>query len=128
MNVIFFDGYCGLCNGFIDFVMKHDMQNKFLFSPLQGEFAKSHLSPEEIQDLKSVIVMINENKFRKSKAVFAIFKELGGMWSFFLVLNILPLRILDFGYEIVASNRYRWFGKRSTCRLPSAEEKLKFLS
>lgn len=127
MKVIFFDGYCGLCNGFVDFVMKFDKKNKFLFSPLQGEFAKSKLTTNEIHDLKSVIVIINETKFRKAKAVFLVLKELGPLWSIFQILNILPSRFLDWGYDLIAENRYHLFGKSSTCRLPTAEEKLKFL-
>jgi predicted DCC family thiol-disulfide oxidoreductase YuxK len=127
MKVIFFDGYCGLCNGFIDFVMKIDKKGVFKFSPLQSEFAKAHLKPEDIEQLKSVVVLIDGNTFRKAPGVMKVFKELNGMWKAFSALGILPSGFLNFGYDLVAENRYRLFGKRETCRLPTPEERTRFI-
>ncbi len=127
MKVIFFDGYCGLCNGFVDFVLKIDKAEVFKFSPLQSEFAKAHLRPEDIQQLKSVVVLIEGNTFRKAPAVTKVFAELEGGWKALSVLGILPSGILNFGYDLVAENRYRLFGKRETCRLPTPEERTRFI-
>ncbi len=127
MRVIFFDGYCGLCNGFVDFMMKVDRKGLFKFSPLQGEFAKSHLSQNDILDLKSVVILIDGKTYRKAKGVFKALGELGGPWMAFLLLNILPSSFLNFFYDVVAANRYRLFGKRATCRLPSQEERSRFI-
>lgn len=127
MNVIFFDGYCGLCNGFIDFMLKVDRHNVFRFSPLQSDFAKGQLPDEDITDLKSVVVLIDGQIYRKAPAVFAALQKVGGPWKALSLLRVLPAGFLNFGYDLVAENRYRLFGKRLTCRLPTAEEKLKFL-
>lgn len=127
MNVIFFDGVCGLCNGFIDFIMKIDREAKFKFSPLQSEYAKTALPPEYTATLDSVVVQLNGKTFRKSKAVFAVLKELGGVWSLAGVFGVLPEKILNKGYDLVAEYRYKIFGKKETCRLPTPEERARFV-
>jgi predicted DCC family thiol-disulfide oxidoreductase YuxK len=127
MRVIFFDGYCGLCNGFINFVMKTDTKGLFKFSPLQGEFAKTHLSQNDILDLKSVVILINGKTYRKAEGVYKGLAELGGLWRMLLLFNLIPTPILNFFYDLVAANRYRLFGKRETCRLPSPEERSRFI-
>jgi len=127
MKVIFFDGYCGLCNGFVDFVMKIDKAGVFKFSPLQSDFAKANLKPEDIQQLKSVVVLIDGKTFRKAQAVMKVFAQLQGGWKALSTLGLLPSGILNLGYDLVAENRYRLFGKRETCRLPTPEERTRFI-
>jgi len=127
MNVIFFDGYCGLCNGFIDFMIKVDTHAKFKFSPLQSDFAKATLKPEDISDLKSLVVLSNGKATRKAHGVLLAFSELGGAWKLISVFRILPASFLNLAYDFVAQNRYKFFGKRDTCRLPTVEEKSRFI-
>lgn len=127
MNVIYFDGVCGLCNGFVDFIMKIDRESKFHFSPLQSEHAKKSLPAEYVQDLDSVVVQIDGKTLRKSKAVFAVLKKLGGVWGMASAFGILPEGLLNKAYDMVAENRYKIFGKKETCRLPSPEERSRFL-
>lgn len=127
MKVIFFDGYCGLCNGFVDFMMKIDTQGSFKFSPLQSEYAKAHVSASDIEDLKSIVVLIDGRVYRKSKAVLMAVSSLGGIWKASLMLRIFPDKILNAGYDMVAENRYKFFGKSATCRLPTPEEKSRFI-
>jgi predicted DCC family thiol-disulfide oxidoreductase YuxK len=127
MKIIYFDGVCGLCNGFVDFVMKVDKQGMFHFSPLQSEYAKNNLPPEFVRDLDSVVVQIDGQSFRKSKAVFQVLRELGGAWGILGLLRVLPEGFSNWGYDLVASNRYKIFGKKDTCRLPSADERARFL-
>nr|MBA2405280.1 DUF393 domain-containing protein [Bdellovibrionales bacterium] len=122
MKVIFFDGHCGLCNGFVDFMMKIDQQGRFKFSPLQSEFAKSQLTPADVENLDSVVVLIDGKKYRKAEGVFKALASLGGAWKTTNALTFIPSKILNFGYDMVAKNRYRIFGKRETCRLPTAQE------
>lgn len=127
-NVIFFDGECGLCNGFIDFVMKIDKDHIFFFSPLQSEYAHTHLPKEFTKDLKTVIVQTDDgHTHKKSIAVFSVFQKIGGTWSIVSLLRFLPLVILNGGYDLVASNRYSLFGKKETCRLPTIEERRRFI-
>lgn len=127
MKVIFFDGYCGLCNGFVDFMIKIDKEGLFKFSPLQSEYAKSNLNPSDTLDLKSVVVLIDGKSYRKAEGVFKALTSIGGVWRMAAILNSFPNSILNFGYELVAENRYRLFGKRDTCRLPTQEEKSRFI-
>lgn len=127
MNVIFFDGYCGLCNGFIDFMMKADTKGIFKFSPLQSEFAKSHVTATDISELKSVVILIDGKTYRKAEGVLKAVSLLGGVWKSSLILAALPNKILNVGYDLVAENRYNLFGKRETCRLPTPEERSRFI-
>jgi predicted DCC family thiol-disulfide oxidoreductase YuxK len=126
-HVIFFDGVCGLCNGFVDFVIKIDRENLFSFSPLQGEFARNTLSPSDVQNLSSIVVKIGDKTYRKSEAVIRVFQLVGGAWAPFGVLLSLPTTLRDKAYDLIASNRYRLFGKKETCRLPTPEERARFI-
>ncbi len=127
MNVIYFDGVCGLCNGFIDFIMKIDKRKQFHFSPLQSEHAKKNLPPEFVQDLDSVIVQIDGKTLQKSKAVFAVLKKMGGVWEMASAMGVFPESVLNKAYDMVAKNRYRLFGKKESCRLPTPDERSRFL-
>jgi predicted DCC family thiol-disulfide oxidoreductase YuxK len=127
MKVIFFDGYCGLCNGFIDFIIKVDKRGQFKFSPLQSEYAKANLSDCDVTDLKSVVVLIDGKIYRKAEGVFKALSSLGGVWKMSALIGSLHSGILNAGYDLVAENRYRIFGKRETCRLPNPEERSRFI-
>jgi predicted DCC family thiol-disulfide oxidoreductase YuxK len=126
-KVVFFDGVCGLCNGFVDFVIKHDSKKSFHFSPLQSDYAKQMLSTELTNDLKTVVVQIEGKIYKKSEAVFEVLKNLGAPWSMAVMLQILPSSLLNWAYDLIASNRYRLFGKKSTCRIPTPEERERFI-
>lgn len=125
--VIFFDGVCGLCNGFVDFVIQADKKQFFKFSPLQSEFAKENLTESDIKELKSVVLKMNGKTYRKSEAVFEVFKILGGGWRVLSWFKILPQPIRNQGYDLVAKHRYRIFGKKELCRFPTPEERQRFI-
>ncbi len=125
--MIFFDGVCGLCNGFVDFVIKIDREGKFKFSPLQSDYAKSALPAEYTANLDSVVVQMDGKTLRKSKAVFAVLKKLGGVWGIAGAFGVLPESVLNKAYDLVAEHRYKIFGKKETCRLPSQEERARFV-
>lgn len=127
MNIIYFDGVCGLCNGFVDFIMKIDRRAVFKFSPLQSEHAKTSLPKEYTENLDSVVVQIDGKTFQKSKAVFAVMKKLGGVWAIAGVVGFLPEGLLNKGYDLVAENRYKVFGKKDSCRLPTPDERARFI-
>lgn len=127
-HVIFFDGQCGLCNGFVNFILKIDQSHLFLFSPLQSDFAIQTLPQELTTDLKTIVVLINGTTFKKAQAVFAIFQEIGGFWKILSIMKYLPSSLLNMGYDLVAENRYSLFGKKETCRIPSPEERKRFLT
>lgn len=125
--IIFFDGVCGLCNYFIDFVLKHDKRHIFSFAPLQGKTARELLSSKTVESMGSIIFYLNGETYEKSEGCFRIFNTLGGIWRFFSVFKIVPRFLRDFIYDVIARHRYPWFGKRETCRLPAPEEKAFFL-
>ncbi len=127
MKIIFFDGYCGLCNGFVDFILKFDKNAVFKFSPLQSEFAKTKLNQSDVEDLKSVVVLINDKTYRKAEAALKALAELGWPWKILLIFSLLPEKVLNLFYDLIAANRYRIFGKRETCRLPTPEERERFI-
>lgn len=126
--VVFFDGVCGMCNQFVDFLLRHDHKQLFLFAPLQGEIAKAHLDPSDTEDLKSIVLIQNGKVFRRSAAVVRVLCAMSGLWKVAgYVLWLIPAPLRDLGYKMVAKIRYRIFGKKESCRLPTAEERARFL-
>lgn len=126
--VVFFDGVCGLCNSFVDFLMKHDKKEIFYFAPLQGEFAKELKVLAPYRDNMSSVVLWREGHvFTESTAALEILIALGGLWTVLRVFYLIPRFMRDPFYRLVARYRYRIFGKSQTCRLPSPEEKARFL-
>jgi predicted DCC family thiol-disulfide oxidoreductase YuxK len=126
-RIIFFDGYCNLCSGMVDFVIQRDPTHKFRFSSLQSNFAKAQL-PDRHKSLDSVILLEDERISTESTAALRILFQLGGFWSIFSMLaSIFPLFIRDRIYRFIARNRYKLFGKKDTCRLPMDAEKKLFL-
>ncbi len=127
MRIIYFDGICNLCNGFVDFVIKHDPEHKFHFASLQGPTAQKQLSPQDL-GLDSVVLSVDGKIYKKSKAVLLIFHELGFFYKIIgTIFSILPSAITDFIYDLIARNRYAFFGKKNSCRIPTTAEKSYFL-
>jgi predicted DCC family thiol-disulfide oxidoreductase YuxK len=127
-SVIFFDGVCGLCNRFVDFVIRRDSQSMFHFAPLQGETARKRLTEADVRDLKTVALVDASGTYRKSAAVLRVLAGLGGFWRILsALLWAIPRPIRDLGYSWIAANRYAIFGKKEACRLPTTAERERFL-
>jgi predicted DCC family thiol-disulfide oxidoreductase YuxK len=126
-QIIFFDGVCSLCNYFVDFVMARDPGHLFAFAPLQGETAKRMLPTAFREKLDTVVLWSGGEALERSDAAIRIIQQLGGAWRLLALLRIFPRFLRDFAYKLIAANRYRLFGRRETCRLPTAEEKSLFL-
>ncbi|MBU2951162.1 DUF393 domain-containing protein [Tamlana agarivorans] len=131
-NIIFFDGVCNLCNGFIDYVIKRDKKKSIFYAALQSETAKSklkkHIELKENTDYTTIYYFTNNKLYSKSSAILNIFLELSTTHAFLArVLFVIPKFIRDAIYTFIAKNRYLFFGKKSTCRLPSLEERNQFL-
>ncbi len=125
--IVFFDGMCNLCNGYVDFLLNIGGGKKLNIASLQGETAKQ-LLPTSIRDnLHSVVFYVNGQSLEKSAAIFAIAARLGFPWKALLLFRVLPLGLCNRVYDFVAKHRYQWFGERSQCRLPTPEEKTVFL-
>ena len=127
-SIIFFDGVCGLCNRFVDSLLKRDTQAVFVFAPLQGETARKRLSKNDTETLGSIVLWEQGRTFRRSTAVVRVLWKLGGVWAWLgWGLWIIPKPLRDLTYKLVALSRYRLFGKKETCRLPTPEERSRFL-
>ncbi len=125
---------CNLCNATVDFVIRRDSKNAFLFAAQQSEIGQKimtelGLEAEKMETVAVVEFLENEKPrvWLRSDAALEIARRLGGGWRFFSILKILPRGLRDFFYGLVARNRYRVFGKKDTCRLPTAGERERFL-
>ena len=133
--IVFYDGVCGLCNRLVQFLLKHDRKDRLRFAALQSDFAAKVLGRHGIDptDLDTVHVVVNfdgpsERVLNRSTAVLRALSELGGIWSIAGGLGVIvPRPLRNFFYGLVATNRYRIFGKYETCMLPSPSDRAKFL-
>jgi predicted DCC family thiol-disulfide oxidoreductase YuxK len=134
VHLILYDGLCGFCDGVTQFVLRHDDRGLFAFAPLQSATARTLLqrfdrTPDDLSTFFVVADYQSASPSLLSKAAAALFiaEALGGVWSAANALRILPQRVLDWGYDVVARNRYRWFGRLDTCRVPTAAERSRFI-
>lgn len=129
-TLVFYDGHCGLCHGFVQFLLEIDWQQNIHFSALQSPYAQDALKghPQYLADLSSVVVLSDDQLADKSKAVALVFKQCGGIWAMLgLIIQVLPLKLADWGYELIAQRRYQWFGRKEVCSLPSPEQRSRFI-
>ena len=126
-HVVFFDGVCNLCNSSVQFIIRHDKKNIFQFSALQSEAAAKYL-PGKINELNTMYYLENGKVYSKSDAILRIAKNLGGIFPFFYGFIVVPKFLRNKIYDIVARNRYKWFGKKDHCMLPRPELQQKFLN
>lgn len=119
-KIIFYDGVCNMCNSFVNTIISLDKKNQLFFSPLNGKIAKKLLKEhsEKIKNIDSVIFYNHSKISVKSKAVIDIINSLGSLYKIISILNIIPPLLLDYIYDLVAKNRYSWFGKKSSCPMP----------
>ena len=127
-NIVFFDGLCGLCSQFVDFVLKVDKNHRFKFSPLQSDFAGQKLPAELTRDLSTVVIIIDGQIYTKARAVLTLFDRLGGVWKVIALFRFLPQALLNAGYNLIAKYRYLILPKRQTYRLPTPEERERFIT
>lgn len=119
--VILFDGVCNLCNSSVFFVIKHDPKKQFRFASLQGDYGqqvlkKFHLPPNSLNSF----ILIKENQiYTRSTGALKVAKQLSGFWPLLYVFIIVPVFIRNAVYQFIANNRYKWFGKKESCMVPS---------
>jgi predicted DCC family thiol-disulfide oxidoreductase YuxK len=128
MKIVFFDGYCSLCNHLIDWLIRIDQTGVLKFAPLQGETALRFLGKADKSiDPDTVVYLRNGETFERSTALIHILSDLEGPWRFARVLFIVPRFIRDYVYAVVARNRFRFMKKRETCRMPTQSEQKRLL-
>lgn len=128
--IVLFDGVCNLCNSSVQFVIKRDKKNKFRFAALQSEAGRTLVEERGIDTSKvDSIILIEPGVayYTKSEAVIKIAKSLSGLWPVMGIFLGIPSSLRDWVYDRVARNRYRIFGKRDACMVPTPELTNKFL-
>lgn len=121
--LVLFDGVCHFCNNSVNFITDRDPQKKFVFAPLQSEYAKERLIffGENTEVIDSIIVVHNNRIYKRSRAALEIVRRLNGLWPLCYSAIIIPAFIRDLVYNLIAKNRYKWFGKMEACRIPTPE-------
>jgi predicted DCC family thiol-disulfide oxidoreductase YuxK len=129
-SVILFDGVCNLCNASINFILERDKTDRFLVGAIQEGPGQRLLRQFKVPPayLDSVILIEQQRIYFRSSAALRISRHLSGPWPMLYPLIVLPRFIRDGLYDWIGKNRYRWFGKNNTCRVPTPEERAKFLS
>jgi len=128
-HVIIFDGVCSLCNSSVNFIIKRDHSNRFVFAPMQSPAAQKLISDYNVENVgfDTFLLIKNGECYYRTNAAIEIAKDLRGAWSLLIVVKIIPRPIRDFFYRLFARNRYSIFGKTEICMVPTKELKNKFL-
>lgn len=125
--IILFDGVCNLCNKSVQFIIKRDPEALFSFTSIQNETGRSLIRHYHIPNVDSVILIKQGKYYTQSDAALEICLHLNKGFRYLYVLKIIPRFIRDFIYQIIAKNRYKWFGKQESCMLPTEDMKKRFL-
>ncbi len=127
--IILFDGVCNLCNGAVQFIIKRDKEEKFMFASLQSAFGKTQLIKAGLDPvtLQTIIVIDHNVALQQSDAALKIASHLNSPWSWLLVFRFVPKVIRDAVYNLIAKHRYTLFGKQDHCMIPTSELKARFI-
>ena len=129
-SIILFDGVCNLCNAAVQFIIRRDYTNHFLFASLQSEIGKKILAENNLSsnEMSSFILFENGKVYDRSTAVLKVARKLKSSWRFLYIFIVVPKFIRDGIYRIISKNRYQWFGKKKECMIPAPGLKAKFLN
>ena len=128
-SIVLFDGVCNLCSSSVQFIIRHDKDDRFRFASLQSETAENLLAPfhPDPAALSSIVLVENNKVYTHSAAALRIARKLRGAWPALYVFMLVPQFIRDGVYNYVARNRYKWFGRKQECWIPNADLRMKFL-
>ncbi len=129
-SVVLFDGVCNFCNASVNWIIRRDKRDRFRFAPLQSA-AGAEIAGQcgiDAGRLDSLVLVEGSRAFRRSGAALGIVRRLGVPWSLLYALVVVPPFVRDFGYDWFARNRYRWFGKKDECMVPTGELRERFLT
>lgn len=123
MKVVLFDGFCNLCNGFVNWVIDHDKSGKLKFASLQSEYGKNVIDQFHLREkyMETIVYLDDSKVYILSEAVLRILKQTGGIYASTYYLIIIPTFIRNWVYKLISNYRYSWFGKRNDCRVPTSE-------
>lgn len=127
--VIVYDGVCNLCNASVRFVLARDNTDHFRFAPLQNEAGKTLAAKHNLTtDLSTFFLIDGDKAYERSDAWLEIMRRLERPWSASYLVKVVPRPVRDWLYDLIGRNRYRLFGKQSSCPVPKRELHWKFLS
>jgi predicted DCC family thiol-disulfide oxidoreductase YuxK len=130
--VVFFDGVCNLCNAAVQFVIDHDKREQFRFAPLQSDAAQELVFGPGLaraRDAFDSLILLERGKvYERSHAALRIARRLDGLWRAAFVFVVVPRCVRDAVYDVIAQNRYRWFGRSAQCRVPTPAQRARFLA
>lgn len=128
--IILFDGVCNLCNSSVQFIIRHDKKKQFLFASLQSEPGQELMKRYGLPatELNSFILVENDKAWNRSTAALRVVRKLNGLWPGLYSFIILPRFIRDAIYNWIERNRYKWFGKKESCMIPTPELRARFLT
>ena len=127
MRIILFDGECHVCDVSVQFIMKRD-GGMFHFASLQSAVGQQLIERFQLHGIDSVVLIENDQAYTKSTAALRIAKLLYRLWPLCYLLIVVPKPFRDSVYELIARNRYKWFGKKDICKLPSEKDRARFLN
>jgi predicted DCC family thiol-disulfide oxidoreductase YuxK len=127
--IFFFDGVCGLCTGFAEFILRHDRRGVFRIATVQSPLGQALLAHYGLptDDFTTNLLLADGRPRLKSDAFIDTMTRLPAPWPLFALMRISPRGFRDWAYTPIARNRYRWFGRRMTCRIPAAGETDRFI-
>ena len=126
--ILLFDRRCVLCNGAVQFILRHESAPRMRFASLQSDLGQHLLSQHEVPDqLDSMVLVERDGIYAKSEVVWRVAGLLRIPWRLALVLRWVPVALRDWGYDVVARNRYRWFGTQDACLIPNPQQRERFL-
>ena len=128
-KIVLFDGVCNLCNASVQFILKRDQKKQFLFASLQSQPGRQLLKQFHLptNTFNSFVLVEGDKIYTRSSGILRMLKHLGRGWQLLYIFIILPAFIRDGVYNIVAKNRYKWFGKKEECWVPTPELNERFL-
>jgi predicted DCC family thiol-disulfide oxidoreductase YuxK len=126
-DIVFFDGVCNLCSSSVQFIIRHDKHSRFRFASLQSDFAASELKNAKLKYLDSIVLKTHGKVYTRSTAVLRIASKLSFPVNLLVIFLVIPAFIRNLVYQFIARNRYRWFGKKDTCWLPTPELRSRFI-
>ena len=128
-RIVIFDGVCNLCEFSVNFIYQRDVEGKFTFTPAQSTLGSKLLEHYQISTgtLDTVVLVKHNRIYTRSTAALEIASELDIPWNFLQVLSLIPQPVRDQIYDVIAWNRYAWFGKKESCMIPTPEIKSRFL-
>lgn len=127
-KIVLFDGVCNLCSASVQFIIRHNKKADLKFASLQSDFGQSQLVKFQLPaEVKTIVFIIDGKALLRSDAALELCRYLNGFYRYLVVLKIFPTFLRDWVYNIVARNRYRWFGKKDQCWIPTSDLASRFM-